>query len=183
MKLKQVRTAFGKVVIGVGYLAFAALFVMVFIVAVDVVLRKIGIGRITGSNEYTTSVMVIICMLGIPILQLKHGHVWVTLLVHKYPKRLQPYWMCGVMLIETAVAGLLIKGGYEKIIMFASRSTTTDVLHIPKSWLAIIALFGFIEYFILMLMDTIQLFLDARKDPELAVAEDKGWSEDDVKGI
>ena len=183
MKLQKARSAFGKVVIHVGYLALAALFVMVFIVAIDVVIRKIGIGRITGSNEYTTSVMVIICMLGIPILQLKRGHVWVPLLVNKYPKKLQPYFMCFVMLVETAVVGLLIWGGYEKIVMFASRSTTTDVLHIPKSWLAIVALIGFIEYFVLMAFDTIQLFLDGRKDPELAEPEAEGWSEDDVKGI
>ena len=183
MKLQQARAAFGKVVIYIGYLAFASLFVMVFIVAIDVVLRKLGIARITGSNEYTTSVMVIICMLGIPILQLKRGHVWVTLLVHKYPKKFQPYFMCFIMLVETVIAALLIWGGYEKIIMFASRSTTTDVLHIPKSWLAIVAIVGFVEYFVIMAMDTIQYFLDGRKGPELEEAKDEGWSEDDVKGI
>ena len=183
MKLQKARTAFGKVIIGVGYLAFAALFVMVFIVAVDVILRKLGIGRITGSNEYTTSVMVIICMLGIPVLQLKQGHVWVSLLVHKYPKKMQPYWMFGIMVVETLVIAVMIWGCYNKIIMFASRHTTTDVLNIPRSWLAVIALIGLVEYLVIVAMDTMQLFLDARKPAELADSKDEGWSEDDVKGI
>ena len=183
MKLQKARTAFGKVIIGVGYLAFAALFVMVFIVAVDVILRKLGIGRIDGSNEYTTSVMVIICMLGIPVLQLKKGHVWVNLLVNKYPKKMQPYWMFGIMVIESLVVAMMIWGSYNKIIMFASRHTTTDVLNIPRSWLAAITLIGLIEYFVLVAMDTIQYFVDARKPPEAIEPKAEGWSEDDVKGI
>ena len=183
MKLQRIRTAFGKVIVGVGYLAFAALFVMVFIVAVDVILRKTGIGRIHGSNEYTTSVMVIICMLGIPVLQYKRGHVWVSLLVSKYPKKMQPFWLFGVMLIETVVVALMIRGGYDKIILFASRGTTTDVLNIPRSWLAIIALVGLIEFFVIMVLDTIQFFIDARKVESAAESEAEGWSEDDVKGI
>jgi len=183
VKLQKARTAFGKVITGVGYLAFAALFVMVFIVAVDVILRKTGVGRIHGSNEYTTSVMVIICMLGIPVLQYKKGHVWVPLFVTKYPKKMQPYFMFGVMLVETVIVAFMAIGGYQKIVMFAERHTTTDVLNIPRSWLAVIALIGIVEYFVLMIMDTIQLFLDGRKGPELAESEAEGWSEDDVKGI
>jgi len=183
VKLQKARTAFGKVIIGVGYLAFAALFVMVFIVAVDVILRKLGIGRIDGSNEYTTSVMVIICMLGIPVLQLKQGHVWVNLLVNKYPKKMQPYWMFGIMVVETLVVAMMIWGGYNKIILFASRHTTTDVLNIPRSWLAVIALIGLVEYLVIVVMDTIQYLVDARKGTDLTASEAEGWSEDDVKGI
>ena len=83
MKLREFRAGVGRVVTAIGYIGLACLFLMTILVAVDVVLRKIGGSavRINGSNELTAFAMVMVCSLWIPCLQIKSGHVWVPLFV------------------------------------------------------------------------------------------------------
>jgi len=160
----------------------ALLFAMVVIVAIDVILRKATIGRINGSNELTTYFMVVVCLIGIPVLQVKFGHVWVNLVTNKFPYRFRSFWCFVTLLIETAVIALLVIGGYDKVSLFIRTGTSTDVLDIPKWIFAIFGLIAFVEYFILSLIDTIQQLIDGVKnEPPAPVAE--GWSEDEVKGI
>jgi len=160
----------------------ALLFAMVVIVAVDVILRKAQIGRINGSNELTTYFMVIVCLLGIPVLQIKYGHVWVNLVTNKFSYRFRSFWLAVTLLIETTVIALLVYGGATKVSLFIHTGTTTDVLNIPKWIFAIFGLIAFAEYFVLSLVDTIQLFIDGVKNEPPAPVEG-GWTEDEVKGI
>ena len=182
MKLQKFRSAFARVVTAVSYIAMVLLFLMVIIIAVDVILRKAQIGRINGSNELTTFFMIPVCILGIPTLQINYGHVWVNLLVNKFPYRFRNFWYSVIMLVETAVIALLAYGGLDRVITFYSRSRTTDILHIPWWIFAVAVLVAFVEYFILSLIDTIQFFLDGvnNKPPE---SKPEGWSDEDVKGI
>ena len=180
--LQKIRAKFGRVIIGVSYVSMVLLFAMVVIVAVDVILRKAQIGRINGSNELTTYFMVVVCLLGIPVLQLKYGHVWVNLVTNKFPYRFRTFWLFVTMIIETAVIALIAIGAYDKVALFVKMGTTTDVLDIPKWIFAIFGLIAFVEYFILSLIDTIQLCVDGVKNEQPAPAAG-GWSDDEVKGI
>lgn len=184
MFLKKFRDGFGRVVTAVSYVGLALLFAMVFIVAVDVILRKISNSTVSikGSNELTMYFMVPVCSLGIPLLQYKHGHVWVNLFVNKFPYRFRCFWRAVITLIETAVILLLTIGGWDKINLFASRGTSSDILGMPKAIFAAVAFVAFLMYFILSLVDTIQLFVDGAKNEEPEPTEG-GWSEDEVKGI
>lgn len=182
MVLKKFRDGFGRFVNGVSYIGLVLLFAMVFIVAIDIILRKLQVGRINGSNELTTYFMVAVCSLGIPALQYKNGHVWVNLLVNKAPYRARCFWRAGVMVVETVVIFLLAYGGWQKVAFFYEKATTSDVLNLPKWIFALVAFIAFVEYFVLSLVDTIQLFIDGAKNEAPAI-EESGWSEDEVKGI
>ncbi|MCL2121971.1 MAG: TRAP transporter small permease subunit [Clostridiales bacterium] len=182
MFLQKLRGGFGRVVSVANYAALVSCFMMVFIVAVDVILRKLQLGSIAGSNELTTYLMVPVCMLGIPALQLKGGHVWVDLFVRLFPYRFRCFWRCAVSVVETGIIGLLAYGGYLKIVMFLRTSTASDILNMPKWIFAIAVLAAFAEYFVLSLIDTLQLCLDGARGGEKPV-EDGGWSDGQVKGI
>jgi len=182
LSLQKFRGGFSRVVSAVNYAALVSCFLMVFVVAVDVVLRKLRLGSIAGSNELTTYLMVPVCMLGIPALQAKGGHVWVDLFVRLFPYRFRCFWRCIVSVVETALIGLLAYGGYLKIAMFLRTSTTSDVLNLPKWIFAVAALVAFAEYFVLSLIDTMQLCLDGLRGEEKP-AGDEGWSDEQVKGI
>ena len=196
MKLQKFRAGFGRIVIGIGYVALVMLFVMVVVVAVDVVLRKISGGsmRIDGSNEITGFFMVVVCTMWIPALQLKKGHIWVTLFVDKFPYRFRCFWLCVIMLLETVVIALLTIGAYRKVIDLFTvgkraegapwwlSGRLTDVLNLPMWIFAVFVLIAFAEYFIISLIDTIQLCIDGVKN-EPPAPEEKSWSEDEVKGI
>ena len=181
MKLQKIRTGVGRVTQITSYAGMLSCFVMVFIVAIDIIMRKAGIGRITGSNEITTYFMVWVCALGIPLLQVKDGHVWVNLLVNKFPYRFRCFWRFAILLVETLVIALLAVGAYQEVAFFLQRSTTTDILNMPKWIFAAAVLVAFVEYFLLSLIDTILIFFDGVKGEE-QIAEDS-WSDDQVKGI
>ena len=68
-----------------------------------------------------------------------------------------------VHLIEVAVCALLSYGAVLKLQNFLNTGTTTDVLNMPKWPFALVCLIGFLELTILLLMDTIQLIIDAAK--------------------
>ena len=184
MKLQKFRAGFGRVVKGIGYLGLLCLFVMVIVVAVDVILRKASGSyvRINGSNEVVAFSMVVLCSLWIPVLQLKKGHVMVPLFVDKFPYRFRCFWLFAIALVETALIAMLALGAYYKILADLKSARLTDVLKMPWWIFAIVVAVAFVEYFIISLIDTIQLFADGVKNKPQTPAE-AGWSEDEVKGL
>ncbi|MDR0489643.1 MAG: TRAP transporter small permease subunit [Oscillospiraceae bacterium] len=184
MKLQKFRAGFGRIVTGISFVAILCLFAMVVVVTVDVVLRKVSGGsmRVDGSNELTQLLMVVVCSLGIPALQLKKGHIWVPLFVNKFPYRFRCFWLFVIMIVETAVIAMLAIGAYKKIVDLLSTGRASDVLRLPWWIFAVFILIAFIEYFVLSLIDTIQLCLDGVKN-EKPKPENGAWSDDEVKGI
>ena len=182
-QLQKFRAGFGRVVIGVGYIALVLLLAMVIIVTVDVVMRKLSGSslRINGSNELTSLFMVVVCTLFIPVLQLKRGHIWVELFVNKFPYRFRCFWLGSIMTLETVVIATLCIGSYRRLADLLSTGRASDVLHLPWWIFAVFVLIAFVEYFIISLIDTIQYFIDGAKNepPELIECV---WSEEEAKG-
>lgn len=137
---------------------------MVFVVAFDVILRKVSHNTVSikGSNEFSSYFLIVICMLSIPALQVKKGHIWVNMFVDKFPPRFRGIWLGVVTLIETGVAAMFVYGSWQKFISYLGVGRT-DVLNMPKWPFAFICLLGFAEFFIMLLIDTIQFFIDGAK--------------------
>ncbi len=161
--MEKIRNAFGKFVSILNYIGLAACFVTVFVVAIDVILRKVSGAQLSvkGSNEFSAYFLVVICLLGIPTFQVKKGHIWVNMFVDMFPTRMRTIWLAVIHVIEFAVCALLSYGALLKLQNFISTGTTTDVLNMPKWPFALICLIGFLELTILILFDTIQLFINA----------------------
>ena len=163
--IKKIRRGFSWFVGGINYLGLASCFVMVFVVAIDVIIRKLSHASISikGSNEFSAYFMVVIVMLAIPTLRITKGHVWVSMFVDKFPPRFRLYWLGFIQVIELAVFAMLTYGGVLKLMNFISTGTTTDVLNMPKWPFALACLVGFAEMTVFMILDTIQTFLDAAR--------------------
>lgn len=173
--MEKIRKGFSKFVCGLNYIGLAACFVMVFVVAIDVILRKVSGAQLSikGSNEFSAYFLVVICLLGIPVLQVKKGHIWVNMFVDKFPPKMRTVWLAVVHLIEVAVCAGLTYGAVLKLKNFLSTGTTTDVLNMPKWPFALVCLIGFAELTILILMDMILLIRDAvRNTPEIVEKEE-----------
>ena len=161
--MEKIRNAFGKFVSGLNYIGLAACFVMVFVVAIDVILRKLSGAQLSikGSNEFSAYFLVVICLLAIPTFQVKKGHIWVNMFVDMFPPKMRTIWLAVVHVIELAVCALLTYGALLKLQNFLSTGTTTDVLNLPKWPFALVCLIGFAELTILILLDAIQLIINA----------------------
>ncbi len=166
--MKKIRDAVSKFVNGANYIGMAVCFVMVFVVAIDVILRKVTGQRLSirGSNEFSSYFLIVMCMLAIPALQVKKGHVWVNMFVDKFPAHFRSIWLGCIMTLETIVTAGFTYGCFKHALNLMQNGRTTDVLNMPWWPFAFVCAFGFAELFVLLLIDTIQLFMDASKGGE-----------------
>jgi len=143
----------------------AVCFVMVFVVAVDVILRKVSGQKVSipGSNEFSSYFLIVMVMFAIPMMQVKGGHVWVNMFVDMFPKRFRSIWMGIIYLIEAVVVALLCYGAINYAIVLLGNGRSTDVLDMPWWPFACVVAFGFLELFVLVVIDCIQHFMDAGK--------------------
>jgi TRAP-type C4-dicarboxylate transport system permease small subunit len=170
--MTKIRNAVAKVVRAINYVAMAACFLCVFVVSIDVILRKVSGQRlsISGSNEMSQFLLLVMCMLSIPMLQIKKGHVWVSMFVEKLPVKLRSIWLGVILLIETLVCVAFVVGCIQYGSAVAVR--TSDLLHLPWRPFAYVCAFGFLEFAVLLAIDTIQSFQGARGgDGKKAAAE------------
>lgn len=160
--MNKIRNVVGKIVNYINYIGMAVCFVMVFVVAIDVILRKVSGNTVSikGSNEFSSYFLIVMCMFSIPMLQVKKGHIWVNMFVDKFTPRFRSYWMGIVLLVETVVVGLFTYGSVQKLQTFLNTPARTDVLNMPKWPFALACLIGFLEFTIILLIDTIQSFID-----------------------
>jgi TRAP-type C4-dicarboxylate transport system permease small subunit len=167
VKLERFRDSVGKVSSAVNYVGLASLFAMVFIVAIDVIMRKLtgNTLSIKGSNELTVYLMVYACVLGIPVLQRNRGHVWVNLLLLKFRPRMRSFWMFVILLAETLVIAMLVWGAFRNVsALISPPMKRTFVLNMPQWIFAISTVVAFAEYFLLSLCDALHHLCDGVKN-------------------
>jgi len=140
----------------------AVCFVMVFVVAIDVILRKVSGQEISikGSNEFSSYFLIVITMLAIPVMQVKKGHVWVSMFVDMFPKKFRSFWLGIVHFIEAVVTAALCYGAVSQALTLIENGRATDVLNMPWWPFAFVVAFGFLELFVLLVIDCIQYFID-----------------------
>ena len=171
--MEKFRSVFSKFVSGINYIGLVCCFATVFIVSIDVILRKLSHASLSikGSNEMAAYFMVVIVMLAIPYLQVKKGHIWVNMFVDRFPKGLRSKWLGVVQIIEVVVFVMFTYGAVQKLQNFLSTGTTTDVLNMPKWPFALVILIGFAEMTVLVFIDMIQTFRGKDDDaPQAAEA-------------
>jgi len=159
--LIKLRNTIAKIINYVNYIAMAACFACVFVVAIDVILRKVSGQRlsITGSNEISTFLLLVMCMLSIPMLQIKKGHVWVNMFVDMFPSKMRSIWLGIILLLETFLCIAFCYGCIAYGSAVAVR--TSDLLKLPWRPFAYVSAFGFLEFAVILIVDTIQCFVDA----------------------
>jgi TRAP-type C4-dicarboxylate transport system permease small subunit len=165
--VQNFRGAVGRVSNAVNYVGLASLFAMVFIVAIDIILRKLtdNTMSIRGSNELTAYLMVYACVFGIPVLQRDRGHVWVNLLVNMFPSRMKSFWMFVIMLLETLVIAMLLWGALRNVsALIGPPAKLTFVLNMPQWIFAASTIVAFVEYFLLALCDALRYLSDGVKN-------------------
>ena len=138
-----------------------ACFICVFIVAIDVILRKASHAEVSipGSNEMSQYLLVVMCMFAIPTLQIKKGHVLVDMFVNMFPAKMRSIWMGVILLLETLIACAFVYGCASYAATNAGR--LTDVLNMPYEPFCYLCAFGFLEFAVILAVDTIQCFIDA----------------------
>ena len=166
--MAKFREYFSKLVLGVNYVGCLACFCCVFVVAIDVILRKVS-GQtlgITGSNEISQYLLLIMCMTAIPAFQVKKGHVWVSMFVDKMPAKFRSIWLGIITFIEFIIAAAFCWGCFSYAATVSNR--LTDMLKLPYTPFCYVCSFGFFMFAVLLFIDSIMFFQEAGKPAEAA---------------
>ncbi len=79
---------YGRLLRGFGYIAEVATFVMMLLVVANVIGRYLFNAPVTGTLEFTESLLVIVIFLSIALTQYDGGHIRVNLITRRLPKRI-----------------------------------------------------------------------------------------------
>lgn len=157
--METIRNKLAKAVVYINVLGMLSCLATVFAVTLDVTIRKISGGRlaIQGSSELSAYLLVVICMLAIPALQVRNGHIRVEMLLNRLPCRRRELWLSVVYVLEFLICVLFVAGGVLKLQLFWETGTRTDVLNMPKWPFALVCLLGFAELTALIGLDAIAM--------------------------
>ena len=159
--MKSFRHTFECMVIKINHIGMIACLITVIAVSLNVIIRKISAGRLSigGTNEISAYCLVIICMLAIPALYIKHGHIKVDLITTAIPE--YPGYVMRIIrdMLELFVCGLFLSGSLAKVRMFYDIGTKMDIIGIPKWIIALFCFIGFTELIILSAADTIDTII------------------------
>jgi TRAP-type C4-dicarboxylate transport system permease small subunit len=86
--LQRLRRAYGRLLHAFGLVSAVATFMMLLLVAANVIGRYLFNAPITGAFEITESLLVVGIMLGLALTQYHDGHIRVTILTRRMP----PSW-------------------------------------------------------------------------------------------
>jgi TRAP-type C4-dicarboxylate transport system permease small subunit len=133
-------------------ISMVALAAIMFLTAVDVILRKVANMPIPGSYEVVQLLMATCVGLGLANSGLKKAHINIDLVITRLSRKVQ-----GILGIITGVIALVVIGitTVQTCILITVRiasQLTSTVLYIPIFPFVIIVAFGFILYFVVLII-------------------------------
>jgi TRAP-type C4-dicarboxylate transport system permease small subunit len=99
---RRIYRAYGRMLRVIAQMSAAATFVMMVLVVVNVLGRYLLNKPLTGTLEFTESLLVLIIFLSLALTQYDGGHIRVTLLTRHLPKRAARALTVGCMLVGAA---------------------------------------------------------------------------------
>lgn len=150
--LRRFYKRFSRLVLALNCIGMLACLLSVLLVSLDVVLRKLTDSRLSvrGSGEISAYCLVLMCMFSIPALQVRNGHIRVSVLSDRLTGKLLLALRRCVLAIECAAYVLLSWGSIRKVQMFLETGTRMDVLNIPKWPFALACVICFSEMAVLL---------------------------------
>lgn len=138
-----------------SYPSMAVCLVSAILVSVNAILRKLSgsVISIGWTGELSAWSLLLIVMCGIPVLQLRDGHIASTVLPDLLPPVHHQRWMCIVQFLEGGTAILLAAGGLRAALHLYNTGAKTDLLILPKWPFALICAHSFFEFALLLFLD------------------------------
>ncbi len=130
--MKKVYSVLKKLSEYLGKLCAFLLFIWVFIITADIIMRYIFNSPIKGTVELTELWLSIIVFASFPLVQTQKAHVGVIMAVKALPERVSMVVYSVSNLICSITCGLVTYAAVQQAIRCFNRNMITDVLRIPK---------------------------------------------------
>ena len=157
--MKGIRKVVNQICKFLAYIGCAAVFIVMFIMVIDIIMSLVSNSRILGNYELTELGMILLIFFGIAYTQTQKGHVRVDMFIGFLPKKARSIVDGIVTLITAAVVGLMTYAAFIQAGVYASSGTTSSVLHITYAPFGYVMAVGFFLYAIVLIVDAIDLFI------------------------
>ena len=146
------------------WVSMAALFALMLMTAVNVVIRKAGIGGVADSLDLTRLLMVLIIFCAFAFQESKRGHIRVDMFLEKMPKHAAKITDTALNTLSTAVLALLAYAYFAGVSGSRRQGAATQVWRVPEwPFVAIVAVV--ISLFaVTMLLNTIDALINSPND-------------------
>lgn len=171
-KVTNVVNKITRILVIVSYVAF--LFIMLITVA-DIIMRLITNSSILGAYELVEKAMVCGVFAAFAFTQSEHGHVQITLVIAKFPKRLQFFIMMLNNLLSVVATIMVAYGAYRQSIVAFNSHYTTGVLYIPTYPFYYVEIVAMAILVLAFLLDAVKCAIGIFK-PDSQVALMRTWS-------
>ncbi len=161
----NLRKKLGKIIDRLSAIGMGVTLILMFVTAIDTILRKTSNFALLGSLEITEMGMVILIFFGIASNQVARGHVSVDMFVDKFPQKMRYVSDTVVLIVEAAVMGLMAYSGYLQTLSYIDKELVTDVLGIPVWPFAALMSVALLLFAAMLLIDAIiSAMLISKKD-------------------
>ena len=154
-----------------NWISIVAVYVLMFFMVVDIVLRYVFSSPIAGDYELIELALVLIVFFAIPHTQTVHGHVAVDILTIRLSRRMKD--VCGLIgwLAGTVMLAIITYANYRQIFKVRGNELTTGILRIPVWPFYALVFLCLLVFTICMATDCIKSVMDLfRKDPDQSEA-------------
>lgn len=130
--MKKFHSIINKVSKYLGKFSGVLLFVWVFFITLDILMRFIFSSPIRGTVELTELWLSVIVFASFPLVQLQRSHVGVIMVVKAMPERLSVVVYSVANLICATTCALITYAAAQQAMRALGRNMISDVLRIPK---------------------------------------------------
>jgi TRAP-type C4-dicarboxylate transport system permease small subunit len=143
----------------------AALAAVMFLIVANI-LSRMPWRPVAGTVELTEILGAVLLATGVAYCQMMKGHIFVGVLVEKFPPRVQGVVDSIVSIVSLFFAGLLAKETIAFGVRMAQRGYATPDLKIPISPVIYLVAFGFLMLAVVILRDLIKAIIMIIKGSE-----------------
>lgn len=147
-----------------NYIMAFGLTIMTFITVINVISRKFLGLSMSFLEEITTSMFILITLLGAAVAAKQGGHLGLTVLTDLIPKKYQKFVSLITWLVATFFSFYLVKYGLLMVKSEMKMGITTPSLGWPEWWIGMFIPVGGIFIFLSFTQWTINIFKEAKKE-------------------
>jgi TRAP-type C4-dicarboxylate transport system permease small subunit len=145
-------------------LSMSSIFLVAFIIFMDILLRLAIKTSILGAYEITEMAMIIVIFGSLAHTQFLKGHVRVTMFVERMRDRAKKITEGSLLIVTSAVSAIVSYSSFVQAAVYYEKDATTAVLKMPYFPFAYIMAIGLTLFTIMLFMDAVKIFSKASDD-------------------
>ena len=174
-KIKHFSSVVEKITKAVGFISFAAVFVMMMLNVVDVLLAKFFKSPIVGTYELTQRLLMCAVFTSFAYAQSKKAHINMTILIAVFPRVIRFILFTLMSVISVVAAGAMTYAAAIQMNVAITTGYMTEVLYIPLWPFYLVETIAMAIFTLALIYDTVLYVIAIFRDDYAAMIQEQ-WS-------